>query len=49
MKVTIYGSRVPGSKTVIGHQSRIFQILDGRKIEYIFIDISLDEFQDDKR
>ena len=49
MKVTVYGSRVPGSKKVIGDQSRIFQILDGRKIEYTFIDVSLDEFSNDKR
>jgi hypothetical protein len=49
MKVVIYGSRVPGSKKVIGDQNRIFQILDGRQIEYSFIDISLDEFSQDKR
>lgn len=49
MKVVIYGSRVPGSKKVIGDQSQIFLILDGRQIEYTFIDISLDEFSNDKK
>ena len=49
MKVVVYGSRVPGSKKVIGDQNRIFQILNGRQITFTFVDVSLDDYSLDKK